>query len=86
MHPAIRAIKKSTAPQYVLLGNFTAKESDIESDLTQMITITSNSFILTDPKEMRQIMISDLFEVFPEPLLAILTLSKLGKDIIFSID
>ena len=51
-----------------------------------MITLTSNHLNVTNPETMNQISSVDLFEVLPVPLLAVLTLEKDHKDIIFSID
>jgi hypothetical protein len=83
MHPAIKAIKRSTTPQYAILGSFLSEEAAP----IQLVTVTTNTFVVTNPQDMSRLMVVELFEVFPVQLIAMIALKKEDtKDIIFSID
>lgn len=61
MHPAIKAIKRTTSPQYVALARFLP----INTAPIQLVTVTTNSFVMINPQDMTKIMSLELFEVFP---------------------
>ena len=67
----------------MLLGSFLPKETAP----IQLVTVTTNSFVVTNPHDMSRLMCAELFEVFPVQLMAMITLKKEdSRDIIFSID
>lgn len=67
----------------MLLGSFLPKETAPN----QLVTVTTNSFVVTNPHDMSRLMCVELFEVFPVQIMAMITLKKEdSRDIIFSID
>ena len=67
----------------MLLGSFLPKETAP----IQLVTVTTNSFVVTNPRDMSRLKCVELFEVFPVQLMAMITLKKEdSRDIIFSID
>lgn len=85
MYPAIRTVRKGSATQNVLLGNFLQKVSaatqdscmqvDSQQEYPQILQLTANHVTLLDHR-LQELLTQPLYNFAPSPLLTVCVMKK----------